>query len=1022
MRLMFVHLSDIHFEGASDPILQRIEMVKGAVQSAARDVDGRFLVVTGDVASSGRSEQYAIAIEFFDRLMDSLNSSGNGLVDCVYVPGNHDCDLQIDPEVRETLIDAIPEKIGTLIKGSRIINVCLTAQREFFGFLTRVSDGKFVVSPDDQILYRKVADVNGEKILFRCFNTAWMSRLKEDERRLYYPVEVIDEDGDRYDLVLSLLHHPYNWLHPDNARAFRKIVENTSDIVLTGHEHEFDYYVKATIGHENPAYVEGGVLQKKGDAKSSFNIVLIDTDRRKRRVVQYTWSGELYDCTKESDWQTFERSPSLKSRMFENNATFLSDFLSDPGAVYKHPRRGKLRLEDIFVYPNLRDLSVSNISEAVIEAEEVVNFVTNNKYVRILSPDRGGKTALAKSLYQDLAKQGFVPLYTDGASMHMQSDDAFQKLLRKAFKEQYSTEGYEQFRQLDAFQKVLIMDDFHRTKLNARGKQRLLGLAARHFGVLIVFEHDLRQFDDALASTERDCQAPVLRRCEIMKFGHALRHELISKWHCLGQETSGDEADIEHAIARTEDVVTEVIGRDLVPAHPFFIIVIVQAIEKERSFNLISGEFGQYYDVLITMALSQTASTITFDTKCYFLASLAYALFDEEKEWLTEEDVERISNAYQTDYINPFPLSKMMRELDECQILRNSEDRYSFRYRYLFHYFVAKYFAINCAETRTDERLSKHLHKMATSVYDEEYASITIFLLYLTKDSQLISLILETARSLLDEAGVCTFGDELAFLNNLSVKAIDVGVEVRQEQKARRTMLKVRDHVDRLIEAEEPLTTDDGDQHDDREGSSKREITEAFRMLQITGQILRSFPGSLKGDLKLKIAREGYSLGLRTLMSFIEGCQESFEETSAYLIDNTPADIRGKSNKEELFFYFVVVLVTGMIKVISDNLASEHLKAVYTSMSDEFRSTAVAIVNLAIKLGHFKTIPVEEIIRLHREVRSDTFTLSILKLLVGERLFLYKTPYKILQQLCSELGIRPILPQLMDNKMKMLNQ
>ena len=36
------------------------------------------------------------------------------------------------------------------------------------------------------------------------------------------------------------MHHPYGWLEPVNARALRAAIETASDVVLTGHEHNYE--------------------------------------------------------------------------------------------------------------------------------------------------------------------------------------------------------------------------------------------------------------------------------------------------------------------------------------------------------------------------------------------------------------------------------------------------------------------------------------------------------------------------------------------------------------------------------------------------------------------------------------------------------------------------------------------------------------------------------------------------------------------------------------------------------------
>ncbi|GAH03803.1 unnamed protein product, partial [marine sediment metagenome] len=61
--------------------------------------------------------------------------------------------------------------------------------------------------------------------------------------------------------VISVFHHPYNWPNADNARLFKKNIENTTDIILTGHEHDQSHFKVIQNTGVIIDYIEGGVLQ-----------------------------------------------------------------------------------------------------------------------------------------------------------------------------------------------------------------------------------------------------------------------------------------------------------------------------------------------------------------------------------------------------------------------------------------------------------------------------------------------------------------------------------------------------------------------------------------------------------------------------------------------------------------------------------------------------------------------------------------------------------------------------------------
>lgn len=95
MGLRFLHLSDIHFGQEKDGTLithdfVRDELIKDVKKLADQRGPASRVIVTGDVAYSGRSDQYGRATEWLEKL---TNASGLGDTQVSTIPGNHDCDL-----------------------------------------------------------------------------------------------------------------------------------------------------------------------------------------------------------------------------------------------------------------------------------------------------------------------------------------------------------------------------------------------------------------------------------------------------------------------------------------------------------------------------------------------------------------------------------------------------------------------------------------------------------------------------------------------------------------------------------------------------------------------------------------------------------------------------------------------------------------------------------------------------------------------------------------------------------------
>ena len=116
MKVVILHLSDIHFVDGDNLICTRLQKIVAAVRSVEHKFDTCLLLVSGDIAFSGKQSEYAIATAFFSELQTELQGVQPGLtVMSVFVPGNHDCDFRkTNEDVREALLNSIPSKLESL--------------------------------------------------------------------------------------------------------------------------------------------------------------------------------------------------------------------------------------------------------------------------------------------------------------------------------------------------------------------------------------------------------------------------------------------------------------------------------------------------------------------------------------------------------------------------------------------------------------------------------------------------------------------------------------------------------------------------------------------------------------------------------------------------------------------------------------------------------------------------------------------------------------------------------------------
>jgi 3',5'-cyclic AMP phosphodiesterase CpdA len=90
--LRILHISDLHIKSTGEAF-DRSVVLEPLIKRVAEDIESgirpELVIVTGDIAYSGKEAEYKLAKEFFDELLEKLKLPSERLF---MVPGNHDVD------------------------------------------------------------------------------------------------------------------------------------------------------------------------------------------------------------------------------------------------------------------------------------------------------------------------------------------------------------------------------------------------------------------------------------------------------------------------------------------------------------------------------------------------------------------------------------------------------------------------------------------------------------------------------------------------------------------------------------------------------------------------------------------------------------------------------------------------------------------------------------------------------------------------------------------------------------------
>jgi hypothetical protein len=461
------------------------------------------------------------------------------------------------------------------------------------------------------------------------------------------------------------------------------------------------------------------------------------------------------------------------------------------------------------------------------------------------------------------------------------------------------------------------------------------------------------------------------------------------------------------------------LGKNVLPHYPVIVLTLLQLLEAGEASNTTNGSYGYLYEVLIKSALAGgDRGTKDVDLKVTYMSGLAYSMFKRNQSTLTESEFRTAHDIYCNRYDMVRDFSKMASDLRKSEMLVESNGVYRFKYPYIFYYSLAKYFQENAGSLRSD------LNDIADHIYNDVNANTLIFYVYLTKDAELIKRLIESARQIYDEHEPCNLESHVEFVNKmltqspppLHLSSTDVRLnrdEANRNQDAAAELQKEREQANETAQ----------DYKYNRQLQDVVKLNIAFKTLQILGQVLRNFPGSLEGLLKLDITRESYLLGLRTIRALLSLAENNLDSMRVHIADIIAertglADQALADKTDSAIIWLTGAASFGTIKRVSYAVGHQDLAATYDKVVTMDGNLSNRVIDVAIKLDHYENVPEQELRKLQSLVLKNPFTFALIRDLVADHLYLYGCDFPTMQMLGSSWNIKITTPQFVLNRAK----
>ena len=659
------------------------------------------------------------------------------------------------------------------------------------------------------------------------------------------------------------------------------------------------------------------------------------------------------------------------------------------------------QLSKTFVYPTLSEEAKlgERLEQADIDAEGLKDITTHKvKHVLIEGDEQSGKTALCKTLYLTYIDKGLFPVLVEGSKIRGKA--RLQEIVNEAFRQQY--QSYKTYFNLPKEKRVLLIDDINDSMAKGENHRQFISAIGENFDCSIVFIDQLTN----LASKGTDHNVGhTFSNYSIKEFGHAKRNELIQR--CLGNENvpfdTNDNAQLLRLDATTKHIDT-IIGTNLVPSYPVFIVATLNTIETLTPTDLKMTSYGHCYQALVTLQLGKNNVNAEDIGKHFnFLTELAYHVFSSEVNVVSEDQMHKFRSEYGNRYIFD---NASFRNLVESGILCKDDNGYYFSYAYIFYYFVAKHISDNIGQ----DDVQKLLHNLMSTLHKKASSNIIILVIHHTSDSPFIDEILTQAKSIFKEYDTAALEKpETSFIRDFFNLSFDIPDDNHDHSAERNRHLQRKDRLRENLDHSNDTHTD--------ENEFLIEIRKSAKILEILGQIMRNQHGIFPKNRLRELFMQGQNAGLRSLNCFIRMIEESQHNIESWVQKRIADEGRLRSSKltqkrqrqigNDVVAMLTLGLIFGWLHKVVDAIGYDKLIEIADDIDRDVSSPASNLINFSIHLWYCKNLDIEKMKVLEKRFDDANNTVSkhILRGVVARHLYMHKVDYKDKQTISSILGM-----------------
>ena len=957
-----IHFCDFHIKTTEDhnEYLDPQKVVQAI--SSLPNADNYIIVVSGDIAFSGKPEEYAVLSPFMTYFFGK-----NGFtrieksIPFIYVPGNHDIDFLTSSlpqnydtfkEHNDSTIDNPKTDIGAI--QLQYIN----AMKAFFQFSEK-GHCKWI----DPIINNRIVTVDGHSIGFVLLNTAPYSliggtEIDKGSHRLTSDQITAISNATNAEINCLVMHHGIEWYSNADKNRLREIIANKYNVVMAGHEHN-NVLENRVINLGDPCYyMQSAAFHDPSIDQNGFCVLDIDFDNAKKEAYCFirqedgVYIHEIPDAT--------DLGINLPMGIHIRN-DFLDDLKKDNDGV---------PYEDYYQFPTVEYTNYEenkNPERVVIETEsDLTKFIIGKRHVSISGEQKGGKTLLSKRLFLHLIKMKKIPiLLTQGITV-MKPD----RIVENSFSNQYNNKNqqFQRFLQIPKKDRIAIVDDAD--LLKEKSLDKLLCILDEQFGTIVLFHRSefsvdiQRQVIDAIEKNDQ--------KMTLGHFWYSSRKDLIIRvLKAYGYEGSTAVKEAAHI----NDLINSQIR--LFQLNPDFIINFIRLYLQDSKLQVTSGKnaFSMVYETSIKNRIIEHCQIGSPDIAFNILRELAYKMHFEKNKEISNDEISQCIKKYEQDYRQTVKVRSFIDTAVESGILVENGNMYHFKDKTHQAYFVAS--AINQkAGDDTDLEYydaEQNFNLLLKNLCFGINSDIVLFLSVITNNRRFINIIMDSAEAFFNEMEEMNFEKE----NIPLISKVDFRFnQTPSEKDKKRREIVISESERDTVDSDSLELVDDYDYNDDDLKSYTNQVLIALKLTDVLSKSLPAFCMNMKTNQQDRLVNLIYHTPNKLVFLLLKGINDEIDS----FVNEVFADAQKKGRPvtkeaiETLVKQISAALVASAYLSISSVCTSKESIAALNAFPFIHESTNYEIMNLmmnaricdikalkekAIKLDKSVELPIE---------------------------------------------------------------